>query len=41
LSSTTSCGDESNELDVKTNPLNDSVAMLQSLGNSPSTHELV
>jgi hypothetical protein len=41
LSSTTSCGDESNELDVKTNPLKDSVTMLQRLGNSPSTHELV
>jgi len=42
MSSTTSCGSyESNELDIKTNPLKDSVAMLQSLGNSPSTHELV
>jgi len=41
MSSTTSCGYyESNELDIKTNPLKDSVAMLQSLGDSPSSHEL-
>jgi hypothetical protein len=41
MSSTTSCGSyESNELDIKTNPLKDSVAMLQRLGDSPSTHEL-
>jgi serine/threonine protein kinase len=41
MSSTTSCGSyESNELDIKTNPLKDSVAMLQRLGDSPSSHEL-
>jgi hypothetical protein len=41
VSSTTSCGSyESNKLDIKTNPLKDSVVMLQSLGDPPSTHEI-
>ena len=40
LSSTTSCGYESSELVIKTNPQADTVAILQSFGDSPSTHEL-